>query len=401
MASRALRPWLFGLTCTVLACSLLWTFAQHGAMRFAVASTAGIAVAAWASRSAPVERSLLLILATCVSVGMTNAEMLSMWPATAGLVALAGYVCFTHRSSRSLQALGILIVATLVVAWVWLVAPLTSDGWSEPVPAGPRRAAAAADPSAWSSPPMDPDRAGLAFVAVVLAIVVVVAGRSIAGIRGMFAHSRGETDRVSRIAQRVDADRADLERRHELAQELHDSIGHHLTAMVVQAEAGHVSSPDRALDSIGTLGREALQELEAVLFGLRQAPRPGGELTRIHTHLVPPLHAAGLEVTVTVAAQDLSAALEHTVYRIVQESLTNVMRHAQATRVRVVVDETENGNIRVLVADDGVGLPEALRRGAGLQSIRRRAEEASGTVAVRSSSPHGVTVEAVLPRDAG
>ncbi len=83
-------------------------------------------------------------------------------------------------------------------------------------------------------------------------------------------------------------------------------------------------------------------------------------------------------------------------YRIVQEALTNVARHARARRCSIRLS-VGDGELEVEITDDGVGLPEGYRFGVGLASMRERAEELGGTCAVEKGADSGTRVRAVLP----
>ena len=121
-----------------------------------------------------------------------------------------------------------------------------------------------------------------------------------------------------------------LEQRTSLARELHDVVGHHVTAMVVQAEAGQMGDPQAALRDIGELGRTALGELDALVVHLRDPEPPLAvtappRLLDIDELLAAPLRGQGVEVTVRVDAElGLDEVGVLTVYRIAQEALTNV-----------------------------------------------------------------------------
>jgi signal transduction histidine kinase len=106
---------------------------------------------------------------------------------------------------------------------------------------------------------------------------------------------------------------------------------------------------------------------------------------------------AGLLITVEApdALPHLPAAVEVAAYYIVVEALNNVVRHAQATRCRVELSAAEH--LAVVVADDGVGLPEQYRAGVGLHSIRERAAELGGTSSVQPALGGGTVVRAWLP----
>ena len=123
-----------------------------------------------------------------------------------------------------------------------------------------------------------------------------------------------------------------------MARELHDVVGHHVTAMVVQAEAGQMADPEAALRNIGDLGRTALGELDALVVHLRDPDSPlvvsaPPRLLDIDELLAVPLRGQGVTVDVRIEAElGLDAVEVLTVYRIAQEALTNVTRHAHATQ---------------------------------------------------------------------
>lgn len=356
-----LAAWGTQTVLAMTALSMVSTFLQYEEARRSVTGATVLFLTAGFARSRPLVCSLLLSAGATLAIGVSSRETFSVWPAASGLLVLASLPRIGTRRTKAVQAAGLILAAILGTWW------------------------AAAQP---------PTHIGPAGLSVVVAAVAIAAVKLIAPLLTMLAVSRAEAEELRKEAALAAADRVELERRHQLARELHDSIGHHLTAMVVQAEAGQVTAPHQALESIGSLGREALKELEDVVFGLRQPL----ELEHIRDQLVPPLIAAGIDVDVTRTSPIGSPALEHTVYRIVQESLTNVMRHSHASHVDVAITDTDAEEIHVVVTDNGVGLPDVLRHGAGLDGIRHRAEAASGTAHIRSSSPHGVTVDVRLPR---
>ena len=193
-----------------------------------------------------------------------------------------------------------------------------------------------------------------------------------------------------------------LEQRTALARELHDAVGHTVTAMVVQAEAGKVGDPRDALTTIGDLGRTALGELDALVVQLRDpaypiavsAPPRLGDIDEV---LAAPLRQQGVDVEVRLGADlALDDVRELTAYRIVQESLTNVVRHASATQAWVEVSRSGT-NVRLCVSDDGVGPPSGPTRGAGLTGIGERVSALSGVWEIRSRDGGGTVVEVLLP----
>jgi signal transduction histidine kinase len=113
------------------------------------------------------------------------------------------------------------------------------------------------------------------------------------------------------------------------------------------------------------------------------------------------LEAPALAVTLDAPGDglaDLPAAVEVACYRIVTEALTNVARHAHATRcwVRIQLDQLAHG-LEVNVRDDGVGLPEGWRAGVGIASMRERVTELGGDLVIEPCLPHGTTITARLP----
>jgi signal transduction histidine kinase len=193
-----------------------------------------------------------------------------------------------------------------------------------------------------------------------------------------------------------------LEQRTSLARELHDVVGHHVTAMVVQAEAGQVGDPQSALREIGTLGRTALGELDALVVHLRDpdaelAVSAPPRLSDIDELLAAPLRHQGVAVTVRV---DPDPGLDEigvlTVYRIAQEALTNVARHAQAGAASVEVRRLGE-HVRLRITDDGIGPPEAPERGSGLLGIQERVSARGGVWELGERLGGGTIVDVLLP----
>lgn len=193
-----------------------------------------------------------------------------------------------------------------------------------------------------------------------------------------------------------------LAERTALARELHDVVGHHVTAMVVQAEAGKVGDPQAALDAVGDLGRQALGELDALVVHLRD---PDSELnvsapprlSDIDELLAAPLRGQGVAVHVDVDdAPGLDDAGTLTAYRITQEALTNVSRHARAETAWVEVTRT-GAHVHVRISDDGVGPPPTSDHGSGLLGIEERVTAQDGVWAIGRRPGGGTSIDAFLP----
>ncbi|WP_223690455.1 sensor histidine kinase [Leifsonia poae] len=236
-------------------------------------------------------------------------------------------------------------------------------------------------------------------IALVLCLLIGI-GEAIRNRRERFrAASR-------RVAERRES-AAEAERLR-IARELHDVLAHSLSQISVQAGVGlHLfdSRPEKAreaLAAIKTTSSQALEEVRGVLGFLRseghtasRAPEP--DLERIPV-LVETYGRAGLDVTYEQDVVSVPApAIQLAVYRIVQESLTNIGRHAQATTVRISLRE-EGGDYVVTVADDGRGLPDTVRDGGkGMLGMRERAELLGGRFETHPGENGGLTVVARLP----
>ncbi len=156
-------------------------------------------------------------------------------------------------------------------------------------------------------------------------------------------------------------------------------MGHHVTAMVVQAEAGQMGDAQAALRNIGDLGRKALGELDALVVHLRDpkaelvVSAPPGCWTSTSS-LAEPLRGQGVDVSVRMDEElGLGEVGVLTVYRIAQEALTNVTRHAHAEHAWVELTRSD-ARVRLRVSDDGVGPQSGAgpgRRPAGYRGAGR------------------------------
>ncbi|MER6094414.1 histidine kinase [Streptomyces sp. NPDC001728] len=198
--------------------------------------------------------------------------------------------------------------------------------------------------------------------------------------------------------------RADEERLH-IARELHDSLTHQISVIKVQSEvAVHVArrrgeSVPEALLAIQEAGREASRELRATLEALRDddtAPPRG--LADV-PELVERAGRTGLEATLTIEGHrhDVPAAVGRTAYRIVQESLTNIVRHAAATTASVRIDYRPN-TLALRIDDDGKATPGTTPvPGVGLLGMRERVTALGGLLRAEPRGEGGFTVRAELP----
>jgi signal transduction histidine kinase len=228
---------------------------------------------------------------------------------------------------------------------------------------------------------------------------------------------RGSIERAERRAALFAADRearareAVAEERARMARELHDSVGHALNVVVLHAGAAQriiEKKPQlarEALESIETAGRQALGDIERML-GILRAPDEGAQVDvtpgmgQLET-LCEQVREAGLPVEVTVSgdARPLPASLDLTAYRIVQESLTNTLKHAGKTRATVRVKYEESA-LAIEVLDEGKGVTPAVAAaggGRGLLGMRERVATFRGELEAGPRADGGFGVRARLP----
>ncbi|MEU4547535.1 sensor histidine kinase [Nonomuraea dietziae] len=209
---------------------------------------------------------------------------------------------------------------------------------------------------------------------------------------------------AERTREEIAQHRADEERLH-IARELHDSLTHQISIIKVQAEvAVHVArrrgeQVPESLLAIQAAGREAARELRATLQALRDDDTTPPRGLDDVPELVERARSIGLDATLTIEGQrhDVPAAVSRTVYRIVQESLTNIARHAAAASASVRIDCRPDA-LAIRIDDDGKATPDAAPEpGVGLLGMRERVTALGGRLRAEPRSEGGFTVQAELP----
>lgn len=238
-------------------------------------------------------------------------------------------------------------------------------------------------------------------------------------ITGRYTRSRREQltelhERARRLEREQDAQAraAVAAERSRIARELHDVMAHSVSVMIVQSDGGSFALDDdpesarRAFGAISATGRETLAEMRRLLGVLREddesgyAPQPGVEQLG---DLVEQVRAAGLPVELTVegARRTLPKSLELVVYRVIQESLTNTMKHGGPGATARARLHYGDGVIEATVSDDGRGvIASSDGRGHGLIGLRERVAMYGGTVTAGPRSGGGFEVAARMPLDA-
>jgi signal transduction histidine kinase len=212
------------------------------------------------------------------------------------------------------------------------------------------------------------------------------------------------------LAQRAAAD-AVLEERNRLARDLHDSVtqslhGSTLLAEAGQrvAEAGDLERTKGYLTRLGEISQQALKEMRLLVFELRPLALDEGTLEEaLRQRLNAIEQRAGIDVELAIDEPlDLPEAVEGALYRIAQEALNNALKHASPSSVVVsihVAGEPPDRRVDLEVTDDGVGFDPSApgdHGGVGLASMRERAENLGGNLAIRSSPDGGTRVKATL-----
>ncbi|MFC6010807.1 sensor histidine kinase [Nocardia lasii] len=255
--------------------------------------------------------------------------------------------------------------------------------------------------------------AGLAIILVWLVITHIADPTSLADTVSafaffLFAAALGAAVRYHAYIRTRDIDEAKAREREQLARDLHDTVAHHVSGIVIQAQAGRAiaaSHPERATEVLAVIEDAAsrtLRELRAMVGVLRSAeeadfaPQPGvADLERLAG-----IAEGGPRVDVELSGEldDLSPAIGAALYRLTQESVTNARRHARhATRVAVRI-EGDIERVQLTVDDDGAVSTVAGPSGYGLVGMRERAKLLGGTFHAGPSASGGWRVEAMLPR---
>ena len=226
--------------------------------------------------------------------------------------------------------------------------------------------------------------------------------------RQLYAQAFAERARVLERERAANSRVAAAEERVRIAREMHDAVGHSVSVMVVQAGAERLALGDErpgtraALLAIERTGSEALAEMSRLVGVLRKegeglalAPRPS--LARVDA-LVQTVRDAGVPVDLRVEGEEqaLPPGVDVSAYRVVQEALTNVVKHAGPARASVVVRYGDRA-VEVEVTDDGSRPVNGKVAGYGLAGMRERVELHGGTLEAGGRNEGGFTVKARLP----
>ncbi len=215
--------------------------------------------------------------------------------------------------------------------------------------------------------------------------------------------SRQETAELERLQEQRE-ELAATEERRRIAREIHDGVAQTIYMLAVNLEQVAGAADDDAvgcrLRALVCLAKQSLLEVRHYIFDLEPVPSGGATLTDAVTNQVREFGAiSGLRAHLDIAGDEPNLPFSHVraAYRIVQEALANVLRHAQAEHVHVRLEFSAE-SIEITIEDDGIGfaLAEASET-YGLRNMRERAEDLSGWLEMKGGPGRGTHVAAVLP----
>jgi signal transduction histidine kinase len=243
--------------------------------------------------------------------------------------------------------------------------------------------------------------AGIVFV-VVITELAVKEQRAKREVERLVAELKLANDKLRQYAGQVE-ELATLKERNRLAREIHDSLGHYLTVVIVQIEAAMAlieKERERSLDGLRKaqgLAQKGLAEVRESVAALR-ASRPGTHsLIESLNNLFDECRVSGLstEFRLMGTPRALSAAAELALYRAAQEGLTNVRKHSQAQSAIVTLDYAAD-SVWLRVQDAGVGATEP-KKGLGLVGMHERVQHLGGELKIATAANEGFTLEVGLP----
>lgn len=197
---------------------------------------------------------------------------------------------------------------------------------------------------------------------------------------------------------------AATQERNRLAREIHDNLGHYLTIVNVQIEAAKVTcetDPSRALEALDKaqeLARKGLSGVRESVAALRVSPVEKRPLKDAIAELVEESKASGISTEFNIIGKPKAVESKSALalYRVVQEGLTNVRKHANASHVDIELDFSQADSIRLMLRDDGAGAADT-SGGFGLIGLRERVQLLGGEFKVETQPDQGFQIEVLLP----
>lgn len=192
--------------------------------------------------------------------------------------------------------------------------------------------------------------------------------------------------------------------RNRLAREIHDGLGHYLTTVHMQIQAGRAimrNNPikaDEMLEKAQSIAKEALADVRESVAALRISPEEARPITEMISKIVKSCETPEIatEMKIIGAPRNLSQPVRLTLFRSAQEGLNNACKHAAATRVSVTLDYSHSDSVKLLVEDNGIGA-EQLDGGFGLIGLKERVHLLNGEMQIITAPNKGLTLEVTVP----
>lgn len=233
------------------------------------------------------------------------------------------------------------------------------------------------------------------YVAITMMVLVAILTLSLLSEQ----NSRLETERLSREVQNL---ATELERTR-IAREIHDSLGHTLTSLNIQLDIArklHQRNPEKSTDALELAKQLASQSLTDVRMAL-QSIRDTSDFNfknAVDT-LVADVkqHKNEMEVQVNINVEEIPSSVGFQLFRVIQECLTNVMKHANASEVKIQLEKKDE-NLQLNVSDNGRGMPiETTHTGFGIRGMQERIESMNGVVAISAQPNKGTSINVSVP----
>ena len=243
--------------------------------------------------------------------------------------------------------------------------------------------------------------AGIVFV-VVVTDLAVREQRARNEVERLVSELKDANERLRQYADQV-AELATLKERNRLAREIHDSLGHYQTVIIVQLEAAMAvieNDRERSLDSLSkaqALAQKGLTEVRGSVGALRASPGVSQSLIDSLHNLFDECRASELAIEFRLHGppRNLSPSAELALYRAAQEGLTNVRKHSHAQAATVILNYAAD-SVSLSIQDGGVGATNP-KQGYGLMGMKERLQTLGGELNITSAANRGFTLEVVLP----
>lgn len=256
----------------------------------------------------------------------------------------------------------------------------------------------------WQQAGVIPIYIGSAFVFVVIFSRIALRERTgREQIEQLALELREANHKLSLYAAKVE-ELATIQERNRLAREIHDTLGHYLTVINVQlgaAAAVMEKNPEKArqaLQKAQKLTQEGLIDVRQSVAALRAHPADLKPLPELLQELLTEIQNSGVQAELHIQgeARPVSPQVQHTLYRAVQEGLTNVRKYAQASQVQVWLTYQTDEKVQLVVQDNGRGA-ENISGGFGLLGLRERVQLIGGQVEIQTAPQQGLTLTVTLP----